>query len=110
MDQARVVRVSSVVVQRRSGGTRGLLSCWILPLLCALCAPVPGAHAAGKDGPDEKAARVERQMTDEERFTLLHGVLAIPYPGLPSIPPGLPSTAGYVPGIPRLQVPALLET
>ena len=59
------------------------------------------AQAASQD-PDARAAAVEAQMTDAERFQLLHGSLPILE--------GKRPTAGFVPGIPRLGVPDLWET
>ena len=50
-------------------------------------------------------------MTDDERFSLLVGVMGAGECGRCAderIPPGVPMSAGYVPGIPRLGVPALL--
>ncbi|WP_158018874.1 beta-glucosidase family protein [Mycobacterium basiliense] len=50
-------------------------------------------------------------MTDDERFSLLIGVMGAgdAWPLRDDrIPPGVPMSAGYVPGIPRLGVPALL--
>jgi len=66
------------------------------------------------DNADEAGARareIETRMTDDERFTLLVGVMGAG--GLwplrdERIPPGVPMSAGYVPGVPRLGVPALL--
>ncbi|HTY32206.1 beta-glucosidase [Mycobacterium sp.] len=64
--------------------------------------------------PDEAGARareVESQMTDDERFSLLVGVMGASelFPRRDErIPPGVPMSAGYVPGVPRLGVPALL--
>ena len=50
-------------------------------------------------------------MTDAERFSLLVGVMGSrsedPVTD-PRIPPGTPMSAGYVPGVARLGVPALL--
>jgi beta-glucosidase len=68
------------------------------------------AGTGGSD-PDERARATERQMTDEERFSLLVSVMGTS-PILPvrdeRIPEGVPMSAGYVPGVPRLGVPALL--
>ncbi|OBF91178.1 glycosyl hydrolase [Mycobacterium sp. 852002-51163_SCH5372311] len=61
--------------------------------------------------PDLRAAEVESQMTDDERFSLIVGVMGASdmWPLRDDrIPPGVPMCAGYVPGIPRLGVPALL--
>ena len=61
--------------------------------------------------PDIRAREVETRMTDDERFSLLVGVMGAGelWPLRDErIPPGVPMSAGYVPGIPRLGVPALL--
>ena len=59
----------------------------------------------------ERAREVEAQMNDEERFSLLISVMGA-NDGLPDkdprIPDGVPMSAGYTPGIPRLGIPALL--
>ena len=60
---------------------------------------------------DHRARNVEAQMTDDERFSLLLGVMGggEMWPLRDErIPPGVPMSAGYVPGVPRLGVPALL--
>jgi beta-glucosidase len=62
---------------------------------------------------DGRAAETEQQMTDEERFSLLVSVMGanIFNPVRDErIPDGVPMSAGYVPGVPRLGVPALLMT
>ena len=60
---------------------------------------------------DARATDVEQQMTDEERFSMLVSVMGtnsvIPVRDK-RIPEGVPMSAGYVPGVPRLGVPALL--
>jgi beta-glucosidase len=61
--------------------------------------------------PDARAREVESQMTDDERFSLLVAVMGAGelWPARDErIPPGVPMSAGYTPGIPRLGVPALL--
>jgi beta-glucosidase len=60
---------------------------------------------------DVRAREIETQMTDDERFSLLVGVMGAGelWPVRDErIPPGVPMSAGYVPGILRLGVPALL--
>jgi beta-glucosidase len=49
------------------------------------------------------------QMTEQEKLSLVHGVIAAPWGGKPK-PDGSIGSAGYVPGIQRLGVPALQET
>jgi beta-glucosidase len=65
----------------------------------------------GLADPDARARDIEAQLTDDERFSLLVGVMGAgdlwPLPDK-RIPPGVPLSAGYVPGVPRLGVPALL--
>ncbi len=58
---------------------------------------------------DERAAATQAAMTDAERVTLLSGIMAMPY-GDVTLPQGVPFGAGYIPGIARLNVPALTET
>jgi beta-glucosidase len=62
---------------------------------------------------DARARATEAQMTDAERFSLLVAVMgsrAQDPVREPRIPPGTPMSAGYVPGVARLGVPALLMT
>jgi beta-glucosidase len=70
------------------------------------------AAAVDSQDPDARASKTESQMTDPERFQLLHSiaVLPIPLPGMPRLPEGIPITAGYIKGIARLGVPDILET
>src|SRR5499427_11011385 len=60
---------------------------------------------------DARARQTEQQMTDDERFSLLISVMgALPLNPVRDerIPEGTPMSAGYVPGVPRLGIPALL--
>ncbi|HET8755155.1 MAG TPA: glycoside hydrolase family 3 C-terminal domain-containing protein [Solirubrobacteraceae bacterium] len=62
---------------------------------------------------DRRAQETERQLTDEERFSLLVSVMGanIFNPVRDErIPDGVPMSAGYVPGVARLGVPPLLMT
>lgn len=72
----------------------------------------PDDHAGlSGDSADERARRTEEQMTDDERLSLLVSVMGrndfLPVRD-PRIPDGVPPSAGYTPGVPRLGVPALL--
>jgi beta-glucosidase len=61
--------------------------------------------------PDVRAREIEAQMTDDERFSLLIAVMGAGelWPLRDErIPPDVPMSAGYTPGIPRLGVPSLL--
>src|SRR5215468_39295 len=60
---------------------------------------------------DERARMVEEQMTDDERFSLLVSVMGVNDVVTvrdERIPEGVPMSAGYVPGVPRLGIPPLL--
>ena len=57
--------------------------------------------------PDERAAMVVKEMTLDEKITLLHGTGMV---GLSPMSPLVVHSnggAGYVPGIPRLGIPAI---
>lgn len=61
--------------------------------------------------PDTRARDIEARMTDDERFALLVSVMGAGemWPVRDErIPADTPMSAGYVPGVPRLGVPALL--
>jgi beta-glucosidase len=61
--------------------------------------------------PDVRAREIESLMTDDERFSLLVGMMGAGEMWSlrdERIPQGVPMSAGYVRGIPRLGVPALL--
>jgi beta-glucosidase len=68
-------------------------------------------RAARESAADLRAFEIERQMTDEERFSLLVSVMGtnhvLPVRD-PRIPADVPMSAGYVPSVPRLGIPALL--
>ncbi|MDT5175033.1 MAG: beta-glucosidase [Mycobacterium sp.] len=69
------------------------------------------SHAGDDADPDARAKAIEAQLTDDERFSLLVGVMGAGdfWPEHDErIPPDVPMSAGYVPGIARLGVPALL--
>ena len=59
--------------------------------------------------PDQRAALLNRELTLDERITLVHGIMAIPSRVGP-IPAEAILAAGYVPGVPRLGIPALFES
>ena len=66
--------------------------------------------------PDQRAALIQPQLTRDEELSLVHGYLGIYVPNRAyrmqpeAIRGDLPNTAGYVPGIPRLGIPALAES
>lgn len=63
------------------------------------------------EDPNARAARIEAQLSDDERLSLLMGIITVPGSSkkLP-LPAGVPSVAGYVPGVPRLGIPPQLAT
>ncbi|MFV3126614.1 beta-glucosidase [Niveispirillum sp. KHB5.9] len=63
-----------------------------------------------KLSPDERARLLDAELTPDERIGLLHGPMALSFPGGPPIPEGSVGGAGFIPGVPRLGIPALKET
>ncbi len=61
---------------------------------------------------DERTALLMRQMTMQEELTLVFGYYSSDAPWKKAKKPegGLPQSAGYVPGVPRLGIPAQFET
>ena len=76
----------------------------------AICVATPALAAeAWMDttlSPDQRAALLEKQMTPDERISILHGV----WPVIPPLPEGAIGSAGYIAGVPRLGIPALQES
>ena len=89
-----------------------------LPLIAAACVaavPLAATLADARDvAPATSAARAEatvRKMQPEEKVVLTHGIMPLSLgPNPPAIPADAIPGAGYVPGIPRLDIPALRET
>ena len=66
---------------------------------------------ASQDSSEARAAATVAQMRPEEKTILTHGIMALPISAsAPPIPPGAIPGAGYIAGIPRLNIPALTET
>ena len=59
--------------------------------------------------PDERARLAVAAMTLQEKLTIVHGPSTSRNDGSP-IPADAVPSAGYIPGIPRLGIPALTET
>ncbi|WP_235535088.1 beta-glucosidase [Sphingomonas sp. Leaf339] len=70
----------------------------------------PSSGMARPATADTRAAATERAMQGDERTVLTHGLWAIPLIPNVRIPAEAILGAGYVTGIPRLGVPALVET
>jgi beta-glucosidase len=73
--------------------------------------PHSDVSASAQADADRRAFETERQMTDDERFSLLVSVMGtndVIAQRDRRIPADVPMSAGYVPGVERLGVPALL--
>ena len=60
--------------------------------------------------PDERARRLEQQMTLDERISLAHGPMAMPFGPDRPIPAGAIGSAGFIRGVARLGMPDLQES
>lgn len=89
--------------------TRAMAS---LAALAVIGSGVPAHGQVAKPAsPEQRAAETVRQMEPAEKTVLTHGIMAMPVgPGAPPIPADAVPGAGYIPGIPRLGIPALTET
>jgi len=85
------------------------------PLQVQLPAPVPPWMNTALS-PDQRTALLQPQLTRDEELTLVHGYLGVYVPNRAyrmqpeAMRANLPNSAGYVPGIPRLGIPALAES
>ncbi|WP_085315375.1 beta-glucosidase [Derxia lacustris] len=87
-----------------------LASLLLVALLPALLGEVPAQPWRDPQlSPDERARLLEAKLTPDERIALLHGPMGTAFAGKPK-PPGALGSAGYIPGIARLGIPALQET
>jgi len=76
----------------------------------ALVAPLQAQAQVRAADADARAAALIAQMTMEEKLSLLHGTMPLPFFGDAPMPEDAIPGAGYVPGVERLGVPALKET
>jgi len=91
--------------KNRSALRRAIFASGIAACACSLAAPARPRSDAGQS-PDARARALVGQLTEAEKFQLIHGVFAQPdqahnWP----MPAGAIGSAGYVPGIPRLDIP-----
>jgi len=79
--------------------------------MVAAMVSAPIVAAAQPSLPDERARVTEQQMTDDERFAMIISVLGatggVTKERDKRIPEDVAMSAGYMPGVPRLGVPAL---
>ncbi|KQS54392.1 beta-glucosidase [Brevundimonas sp. Leaf363] len=105
------VRVSSVSIELRAlvlCGAAALALTSVSPALAQAAALTPAASVADARA---RADRLLAQMTQDEKLAMVHGY----FPPLAERTPGAPldqmiPSAGYVPGVPRLGIPALRES
>ena len=89
---------------------------WLTPLVLLLASTFV-ATAEGQNRPwsapslppAQRAQMALDQITEQEKLSLLHGVIGAPWGDEPK-PAGSIGSAGYLAGIPRLGIPALQET
>src|SRR5580698_8215298 len=105
----------SVGRQETRGGMRFRNA--LLGMVCAVSALGAGRAWAGPvwldtgRSTDDRAAALLAALTAEEKRALLVGAFAVDIPQVNiHKPAGAVGSAGYVPGIPRLGIPALQET
>jgi len=85
---------------------------YLIPTAAAalLLAAIPALPAPAQD-PDARAAATEAQMTDAERYQLLHTIMPVRFgPDAPEPPAGVKAMAGYNPGVPRLGIRPMTQT
>ena len=99
-----------VVPTVRRSLARCLLAAWLASV--ALLVTAHATPAASPTDPDLRARSVEAKLTLNEKLHLVHGTMPLPLqiPDSPPVPPGVPYTAGYIRGVPRLGIPDLLES
>ena len=94
------------------------LAALLLAGVAVTAAPPVGAQSAmpaarpwmnAQLDPDRRTKLLLSQMTFDEKVALLHGAMAMPF-GPFKLPAGAIGSAGFIPGIERLGIPALQES
>ncbi|RYE00808.1 MAG: glycosyl hydrolase [Sphingomonadales bacterium] len=84
-----------------------------LPAAAQQKAPTKASWSNARLSPDARAALVLAQMTEDEKLTLVFGYFGTDFPprnNFKAPPEARAGSAGYVPGIPRLGIPAQWQT
>jgi len=90
----------------------------LMPVSAVLAALTICSPAAGKDalpwmnaklGADERADLLLAKLSNDERISLLHGQMAVPWFGK-AMPKGAVGSAGFIAGNSRYEIPALQES
>ena len=100
---------------------RTVLGLALAASLTALLVAAPGIAAPAEEGrpwmnatlaPDQRVALLLPKMTQDEKLSLVFGQFATDFPPRGFKPPAeaRPGSAGYVPGVPRLGIPAQWQT
>jgi beta-glucosidase len=96
---------------------------WVVLFGCAFSVPAATPGSATPDAaqpaphpwndarltPEQRAELLNRELTLDERIAMVHGLMALPI-GKTPLPAAAIPAAGYVPGVPRLGIPALFES
>jgi beta-glucosidase len=85
------------------------MSCRLLAGVALSILATPALAQQAQQDPDTRAEATLRQMTPEEKIALLHGPMLSLLPAAKR-PADVIVGAGYIAGIPRLGVPALIES
>ena len=98
-----------------------LMACSAMTVVMCCCVPDARAQQAGGNqpwlnptlSPDRRATLAEQQFSLDELFGIVDGSYAVPANWLSPanvVPPEAIGSAGYVPGAPELNIPALQES
>lgn len=82
-----------------------LMACGSIQAGAAETQPWSNTHLSA----DQRAELLNRELTLDERISMVHGLMALPMKKVPVPPEAIPA-AGYVLGVPRLGIPALYES
>jgi len=95
----------------RRAALAALLLTTALPAVAREAAPAAPQAAASADA-DKRAAELVAKMTRDEKLTLVFGIFSTDFPSKQFVAPkeGRAGSAGYVPAIPRLGIPAQWQT